>query len=70
MDNYLWKVVRNDSDGLKIINNNGELVMYCNISSDTELQRIVDEHNHVVLAISKKFIKTFGIDKRYVNVKW
>ena len=47
---------------LKIINNNGELVMYCNISSDTELQRIVDEHNHVVLAIFKKFIKTF--DKR------
>lgn len=56
MDNYLWKVVRNESDGLKIINNNGELVMYCNISSDTELQRIVDEHNHVVLAILKKFI--------------
>lgn len=56
MDNYLWKVVRNESDGLKIINNNGELVMYCNISSDTELQRIVDGHNHVVLAILKKFI--------------
>ena len=62
MDNYLWKVVRNESDGLKIINNNGELVMYCNISSDTELQRIVDEHNHVVLAIFKKCIKT--LDKR------
>ena len=28
MDNYLWKLVRNESDGVKIINNNGELVMY------------------------------------------
>lgn len=68
MDNYLWKVVRNDSDGLKIINNNGELVMYCNISSDTELQRIVDEHNKVVLSILKSSSKVLTKDSNYVNI--
>ncbi len=56
MNNYLWKVIRDENDGLKIVNNNGELVIYCNISSDTELQRIVDEHNHIVLAMLKRFI--------------